>query len=89
MGPTYPLKFPTGFDRVTIMNRPVKEWKEWRADFRAAEKRGLKRRLDYSFVHTFKPVLDEADFRSFESMKTYREWCRKALPSWLGYGRTL
>ena len=71
------------------MKRGRQELAEWLQDFRAAKKRRLKDRLDYSFIRTFKPVLDEALFRSFRSMKDYRQWCEKHLPKWLGYGRTL
>jgi len=71
------------------MKRPQGEQQEWLQDFQAAARRPLKVRLDYSFIRTFKPVLDEAPFRSFDSMKDYRQWCEKHLPRWLGYGRTL
>ena len=59
---------------------------EWEAEFEAAAKRPLEQRLEYAFVHTYKPVLDDQPYRSFESMKEYREWCSKNLPDWLGYG---
>jgi hypothetical protein len=60
---------------------------EWRAEFEAARKRPLEQRLRYAFIRTYKPVLDDARFRSFDSLAEYREWCERALPSWLGYGR--
>jgi hypothetical protein len=60
---------------------------DWLAEFEAAARRPLKQRLRYAFVRTYKPVLDDARFRSFNTMKEYREWCEKNLPSWLGYGR--
>jgi hypothetical protein len=34
-----------------------------------------------------KPVLDDAPYRSFETMADYRRWCEDNLPSWLGYRR--
>jgi len=55
------------------------------AEFEAAVKRPLKDRLDYCFIHTYKPVLDDSSWRSFDTMAEYREWCRKNLPSYLGY----
>ena len=55
-------------------------------DFEAAARRPLSTRIHYSFIHTFKPVLDECTYRSFESMAEYRRWCADNLPSWLGYG---
>ena len=63
------------------------EWKEWWLEFEAAAKRPLKVRMKYAFIHTYKPVLDDADYRSFETMAEYRQWCEDNLPSWLGYGR--
>ena len=62
---------------------------EWIEDFEAAARRSLEDRLRYAFVHTYKPVLDDAPYRSFETMQEYRRWCEEQLPSWLGYGRTL
>src|SRR5438552_1705640 len=60
---------------------------DWLADFEAAARRPLPLRMRYAFIHTYKPVLDDARFRAFETMKDYREWCERNLPSWLGYGR--
>ena len=60
---------------------------EWRAEFDAAARRTLEQRLKYAFIKTYKPVLDDAQYRSFESMAEYRAWCQANLPSWLGYGR--
>ena len=62
---------------------------EWEAEFAAAARRPLAMRIHYSFIRTYKPVLDDAEYRSFETMAEYREWCEKNLPQWLGYGRSL
>ena len=59
---------------------------EWRAEFEAAASRPLELRLRYAFIHTYKPVLDDEPYRSFETTKDYRNWCNKHLPIWLGYG---
>jgi hypothetical protein len=61
--------------------------KRWEAEFEAARRRSLRIRMRYSFIKTYKPVLDDAPYRSFETTAEYREWCEKHLPSWLGYGR--
>ena len=63
--------------------------KEWITEFEASMRRPLPLRMKYSFIKTYKPVLDDATYRSFETMADYRDWCEKNLPSWLGYGRTL
>jgi hypothetical protein len=59
---------------------------DWLADFEAARRRPLKQRWKYAFIHTYKPVLDDAPYRSFDTTGQYREWCNKNLPDWLGYG---
>ncbi len=59
----------------------------WQAEFEAAMRRPLPVRLRYAFIRTYRPVLDDAPFRSFERMADYRHWCETQLPSWLGYGR--
>ena len=63
------------------------ELREWQAEFEAAARRSLRTRLRYAFIRTYKPVLDDAPYRSFDSLADYRAWCEANLPSWLGYGR--
>lgn len=65
----------------------VQEAKEWREEFEAASRRPLPIRMKYAFVRTYKPVLDDAPFRAFDSMADYRTWCETYLPEWLGYRR--
>jgi hypothetical protein len=60
---------------------------EWLDEFEAAARRPLKTRWRYAFIRTYKPVLDDAPYRSFDSLADYRRWCEENLPSWLGYGR--
>ena len=60
---------------------------EWLEEFEAAARRPLETRFRYSFIHTYKPVLDDAPFRAFDTMEEYRRWCEEKLPDWLGYGR--
>jgi hypothetical protein len=60
---------------------------DWLAEFEAAAQRPLAQRFRYAFVRTYKPVLDDARYRSFESLEEYRRWCEQNLPDWLGYGR--
>jgi hypothetical protein len=56
-------------------------------EFEAAARRPLRERFKYAFIRTYKPVLDDATFRAFDTMADYRAWCEKNLPDWLGYGR--
>jgi hypothetical protein len=60
---------------------------EWLAEFEAAARRPLATRFRYAFIHTYKPVLDDEPYRSFDTMADYRRWCAEKLPDWLGYGR--
>ncbi len=62
---------------------------EWLADFKAAARRSLPERWSYSFIHTYKPILDDEPYRIFETMQEYRNWCETCLPKWLGYGQDL
>ncbi|HMD85354.1 MAG TPA: hypothetical protein VKO18_11730 [Terriglobia bacterium] len=59
---------------------------EWE-DFEAAAKRPIEQHIRNCFVHTYRPVLDDAGYRSFDSMEEYRRWCQENLPRWLGYSR--
>ena len=63
------------------------EQHEWLEAFEAAARRPLPLRWRYAFVRTYKPVLDDAPFRSFDTMEEYRRWCEASLPDWLGYAR--
>ena len=60
---------------------------EWLAEFEAAAQCSLRTRFRYAFIKTYKPVLDDAPFRAFDTMESYRRWCEENLPDWLGYGR--
>lgn len=60
---------------------------EWLAEFEAAARHTLEERWKYAFIKTYKPVMDDAKSRSFETMAEYRKWCEENLPTWLGYGR--
>jgi hypothetical protein len=56
-------------------------------EFEAAARRPLPLRWRYAFIHTYKPVLDDAPFRAFDTTEDYRRWCEQNLPDWLGYAR--
>ena len=49
--------------------------------------RPLEMRIKYGFFCTYKPVLDDAPWRAFDSMAAYRQWCEASLPEYLGYKR--
>lgn len=58
---------------------------DWLAEFEAASRRPLAQRWRYAFIKTYKPVMDDATFRAFESTQAYRDWCNEQLPEFLGY----
>ena len=60
---------------------------EWKAEFDAAARRPLPLRWKYAFIRTYKPILDDAEYRSFDTTAEYRKWCEENLPKWLGYAR--
>lgn len=47
--------------------------------------RPLALRLKYGFCRTYKPVLDDAPWRAFNTMVEYRAWCEANLPDYLGF----
>jgi hypothetical protein len=59
---------------------------DWLAAFEAAARRPLALRMKYAFIRTYKPVLDDAPYRAFDTTAQYRQWCQENLPDWLGYG---
>ncbi|HEX2476521.1 MAG TPA: hypothetical protein VHK01_17340 [Lacipirellulaceae bacterium] len=61
--------------------------REWLDEFEAAARRPLEQRFRYAFIKTYKPVMDDAPFRAFDTTADYRRWCEENLPGWLGYGR--
>jgi hypothetical protein len=71
----------------TVAERSKSIPPEWLEEFEAAARRPLELRMRYAFVKTYKPVLDDAPYRSFETMEQYRRWCEANLPDWLGYAR--
>jgi len=78
------VAYPAGMIEVS-----PEQLREWEAEFEAAARRPLRTRLRYAFIRTYKPVLDDAAYRSFDTMEEYRRWCEDNLPGWLGYGREL
>jgi hypothetical protein len=76
-------------EQRTIMEIAVEPsvLRQWREEFEAAARRPLEQRMRYAFIHTYKPVLDDVGYRSFETTEEYRRWCQQNLPDWLGYGR--
>ncbi len=60
---------------------------DFRDQCRRQMDRPMEQRIKYGFYRTYKPVLDDAPWRAFESMAEYRAWCEANLPEYLGYRR--
>jgi hypothetical protein len=73
--------------RTYEQSQMTNEQRQWKEEFEAAARRPLRLRMRYAFIKTYKPVLDDEPYRSFETMAEYRQWCEENLPAWLGYGR--
>ena len=63
------------------------DWEQFREQCRRQMDRPLALRLKYGFFRTYKPVLDDAPWRAFNTMAEYRAWCEANLPAYLGFKR--
>lgn len=63
---------------------------DWVAEFKEECRRtmamSVEDRIRFGFTYEYRPVLDDAEWRSFDSMEEYRRWCDENLPKHLGYG---
>ena len=59
----------------------------FRDQCRRQMQRPMEQRIKYGFYRTYKPVLDDAPWRAFDTMAEYRAWCEANLPEYLGYKR--
>jgi hypothetical protein len=60
---------------------------EFREQCRRQMERPLALRIKYGFYRVHKAVVDDAPWRSFDTMAEYRAWCEANLPDYLGYKR--
>jgi len=75
------------YDFITVTQRDRKALNEFRQQCRRQMDRPVALRIKYGFCRTYKPVLDDAPWRSFDTMAEYRAWCEANLPEYLGYRR--
>lgn len=62
-------------------------WIDFRDQCRRQIGRPMAQRLKYGFCRMYKPVLDDAQWRAFDTMEDYRSWCEANLPEYLGFKR--
>ena len=60
-------------------------WIEFREQCRRQMERPIEERIRYGFCRMYKPVLDDAPYRVFDTMAEYRKWCADNLPDYLGF----
>lgn len=65
---------------------PSDDLNDFREQCERSLERSVEQRMRYGFCYVYKPVMDDAQWRSFESTAEYRKWCRDNLPAYLGYG---
>ena len=75
--------FDPELTKSTLASADPPEWD----DFAAAARRPIEQHIRNAFIRTYKPVLDDERYRSFDSMEEYRRWCKENVPDWLGYNR--
>ena len=68
-----------------MKTRAGDEHEIFREECRQQLQRPTENRIKYGFYLAYKPVLDDAPCRSFETMAEYRQWCHENLPRYLGY----
>ena len=63
------------FDLLTYL---IMKQRDWLADFKDQCRRNLERtveeRMLHGFCYVYKPVMDDAPWRSFNSTAEYRQW---------------
>jgi hypothetical protein len=57
----------------------------FREQCRRQMERPLATRIKYGFCRTYKPVLDHAPWRAFNSTAEYGAWCETNLPEYLEF----
>lgn len=60
-------------------------WIDFRDQCRRQMQRPLEARIRYGFCRMYKPVLDDAPWRAFDTTAEYRAWCAANLPAYLGF----
>jgi hypothetical protein len=69
------------------MTADEQEMERFREQCRRQMARPIEERIKYGFYRIYRPVMDDAPWRSFESMQAYRDWCEANLPEYLGHKR--
>lgn len=71
---------------MAVNRKDIEADEQWRDQCRRQMERPLAVRIKYGFNQVYKPVLDDAPWRSFPTTAEYRRWCAENLPEYLGLG---
>ena len=63
----------------------LSEEEQLKLDFAEGLSRSVEERIELGFIPMKLPVIDDAPYRIFSTIKEYREWAHNNLPKWLGY----
>lgn len=63
----------------------LNEQEQLKLDFQDGLSRSVEERIRLGFILMKLPVIDDAPYRIFDTMKGYRKWADENLPKWLGY----
>ncbi|MBI3599426.1 MAG: hypothetical protein HY097_02150 [Nitrospinae bacterium] len=63
----------------------LSEDEQFRIDFEDALSRSIEDRIELGFIPMKLPVMNDAPYRIFDTIKEYRKWTKENLPEWLGY----
>ena len=80
-----PTTKPLKPDKVLSEKAEDKGWMDFRDQCRRQIQRPVNQRIKYGFCRMYKPVLDDAPWRAFDTMAEYRRWCATQLPEYLGF----
>jgi len=63
----------------------LNEEEQLKLDFQDGLSHTVEERIRLGFILMKLPVIDDAPYRIFDTMKEYRKWADENLPKWLGY----
>ncbi len=63
----------------------LSEEEQFKLDFTDGLSRSVYERIELGFIIMKLPVIDDENYRIFDTMEEYKKWADKNIPSWLGY----
>ena len=63
----------------------LNEEEQFKFDFADGLSRSVNERIELGFIIMKLPVIDDEDYRVFDTMEEYHRWANNNIPDWLGY----